>query len=162
MRVGIAADHEGYELKQQIAKALDKRGYEVKDFGAHVLRATDDYPDFVIPLAKGVSQFKVQRGIAICGSGIGACVMANKVRGVRAGIVHDMFSARRGVEDDDMNIVCLGARLVTVADSIQWVDYFLTSRFSNSSQNIRRVQKIVFFEEAQVRSKSTSAAAIAS
>lgn len=149
MRVGIAADHEGFELKEQIAKSLDKRGYEIKDFGAYSVHNTDDFPDFVIPLARAVSIGKMQRGIAICGSGIGACIMANKVLNIRAGQVHDSFSARQGVEDDDMNMICLGARLVSMAESVEWVQDFLNASFSKLPRHVRRIQKIKLFENNQ-------------
>jgi len=108
MRVGIAADHGGFELKEQLATALRGANYEVLDFGPSELNPLDDYPDFVIPLAQAVAGGEVERGVAICGSGVGACVGANKVPGVRAALIHDGFSAHQGVEDDDMNIICLG------------------------------------------------------
>jgi ribose 5-phosphate isomerase B len=108
MRVGIAADHGGYELKQDLARRLSIAGYKVVDFGAVALNPDDDYPDFVIPLAETVATGRVDRGVAICGSGVGASVCANKIRGVRAALIHDHFSARQGVEDDHINIICLG------------------------------------------------------
>ena len=103
MRVGIAADHGGFALKEQLAELLRGSGYEIVDFGAHQLNPEDDYPDFVIPLARAVAAGQVERGVAICGSGVGASVAANKVAGVRAGLIHDVFSAHQGVEDDNMN-----------------------------------------------------------
>ena len=110
MRIGIAADHGGFELKVQLTAALKAAGYEVADFGAHELVTGDDYPDFVVPLARAVARGEVTRGLAICGSGVGACVAANKVAGVRAALITDSFSAHQGVEDDDMNVMCLGGR----------------------------------------------------
>ena len=108
MRVGIASDHGGFVLKEQIAKLLRDAAYEVVDFGALQPNPGDDYPDYVIPLARAVAAGKVDRGIALCGSGVGASICANKVAGVRAGLIHDVFSAHQGVEDDDMNVFSLG------------------------------------------------------
>src|SRR6201996_5009609 len=108
MRVGIATDHGGFALKHELMTYLREGGHEVIDFGAHQLDTTDDYPDFVVPLAQAVADGEVDRGVAICGSGVGASVCANKIRGVRAGLIHDHFSARQGVEDDHMNILCMG------------------------------------------------------
>jgi ribose 5-phosphate isomerase B len=102
MRIGVAADHGGFALKEQLANALRGSGHEVVDFGASSLDVGDDYPDFVIPLARSVAGGEVERGMAVCGSGVGASVAANKVPGVRAGLIHDVFSARQGVEDDNM------------------------------------------------------------
>ena len=111
MRIGIATDHGGFTLKQELLARLQKAGYEVKDFGAHSLTPTDDYPDFVTPLARAVAAGEVDRGVACCGSGVGASVCANKVKGARACLIEDNFSARQGVEDDDMNVICVGGRI---------------------------------------------------
>jgi ribose 5-phosphate isomerase B len=112
MRVGIAADHGGLTLKDELAGKLRDAGFEVVDFGAHELNPDDDYPDLIVPSAEAVARAEVDRGIAVCGSGVGACVAANKVPGVRAALVTDHFSAHQGVEDDDMNLMCLGGRVV--------------------------------------------------
>src|SRR5690348_2942837 len=112
MRVGIATDHGGFTLKVELAERLKKAGHEVVDFGAHKLDSADDYPDFVIPLAEAVAEEKVERGLAVCGSGVGASYCANKVSGVRAALIADHFSARQGVEDDHMNVMCLGGRTI--------------------------------------------------
>jgi ribose 5-phosphate isomerase B len=109
MRVGIASDHGGFELKQEMVAHMRDAGHEVIDFGADALSLADDYPDFVVPLAHAVAEGKVDRGVAICGSGVGASVCANKIPGVRAALIHDHFSAKQGVEDDHMNIICMGA-----------------------------------------------------
>ena len=111
MRVGIATDHGGFDLKEKMLALLRKSGHEVVDFGVHELNPTDDFPDTVIPLARAVAEGKVDRGIAICGSGVGACVAANKVPGARAALITESFSAHQGVEDDDMNVMCLGGRI---------------------------------------------------
>ncbi len=120
MRVGIAADHGAFTLKGQLEKSLRSSGYEVVDFGAHRLNPADDYPDFIIPLARAVAAGEVERGIALCGSGVGASIAANKVPGVRAGLIHDVFSARQGVEDDDMNVFCLGGKVVGKRSHGSW------------------------------------------
>jgi ribose 5-phosphate isomerase B len=112
MHIGIAADHGGFELKVQLIVAIKAAGHEVLDFGAYELVTGDNYPDFVVPLARAVARGDVIRGVAICGSGVGTCVVANKVRGVRAALIADSFSAHQGVEDDDMNVMCLGGRVI--------------------------------------------------
>lgn len=146
MRVGIAADHGGYILKGEVAVFLRGKGHEVVDFGAHQLDATDDYPDFVIPLARAVATGEVERGVAICGSGVGASVAANKVSGIRAGLIHDVFSAHQGVEDDDMNVFCLGARVVGPALALELIDTFLAARFSGAPRHRRRLAKLQVLE----------------
>ena len=145
-RVGIATDHGGFGLKEELVAQLRAAGYEVVDFGAHGLNPGDDYPDFVIPLAQAVAAGKVERGIAICGSGVGASVCANKVPGIRAGLVHDHFSARQGVEDDHMNIICMGGR--TVGPAVAWdlVETFLAAEFSGAARHLRRLSKVASLE----------------
>ncbi len=142
MRVGIATDHGGFGLKEELVAHLRKAGHKVKDFGAYQLDSADDYPDFVVPLAKAVVAGDVDRGVAICGSGVGASVCANKVKGVRACLIHDHFSARQGVEDDHMNILCMGGR--TVGPAVAWdlVQTFLKSRFSKEPRHLRRLGKV--------------------
>jgi len=147
MRVGIAADHGGFELKEQMAKVLRAAGYEVMDFGAHSLNPTDDYPDFIIPLAKAVAKGEVERGVAICGSGVGACIAANKVPGVRAALVSDVFSAHQGVEDDDMNMICLGGRVTGYALAWDLTRTFLTARFVGAERHRRRLAKVAALEK---------------
>jgi ribose 5-phosphate isomerase B len=146
MRVGIATDHGGFSLKQEIVAQLRAAGYEVVDFGAHVVNPRDDYTDLVVPLARAVAAGKVERGVAICGSGVGASVCANKLPGVRAAIIHDHFSAVQGVEDDDMNIICMGGR--TVGPSVAWdlVQAFLAATFSNAERHARRLGKVAALE----------------
>jgi ribose 5-phosphate isomerase B len=146
MRVGIAADHGGFDLKEQVGKALRAAGYEVVDFGAHNLTPTDDYPDFIVPLAKAVSRGEVERGVALCGSGVGACVAANKVRGVRAALITDVFSAHQGVEDDDMNMICLGGRVTGYALAWDLIQTFLNARFISAERHRRRLEKIAALE----------------
>ncbi len=146
MRVGIATDHGGFGLKEELVGRLRAAGHEVVDFGAHALNRMDDYPDFVIPLARAVADGKVERGVAICGSGVGASVCANKIPGVRAALVHDNFSARQGVEDDHMNIICMGGR--TVGLSVAWdlLETFLAAKFSQAERHLRRLGKVAAIE----------------
>jgi len=147
MRVGIATDHGGFGLKEDLVANLRAAGHEVIDFGAHSLAPGDDYPDFVIPLARAVSAGRVERGVAVCGSGVGACVCANKIPGIRAGLISDHFSARQGVEDDHMNIICMGGR--TIGPSVAWdfVQTFLASEFSQAERHLRRLGKVASLEE---------------
>jgi len=142
MKIGICADHGGYELKETIYPFLIKMGYEVADFGAYKLDGKDDYPDFVIPLARAVAGNELQRGIAICGSGVGAAIAANKIAGVRAALIQDHFSAHQGVEDDNMNLICLGGRVTGFASAQELVLAFLEATFSGAERHLRRLQKI--------------------
>jgi ribose 5-phosphate isomerase B len=150
MQIGIAADHGGFALKGEIAEALRGAGHEVVDFGAHELTPGDDYPDFIIPLARAVAAKEVERGVALCGSGVGAAIAANKVPGVRAGLIHDVFSARQGVEDDDMNVFCLGGKVIGSALALELVRTFLTARFSNALRHQRRLRKVQALETDKV------------
>ena len=150
MRVGIASDHGGFALKEQVAELLRGSSHEVVDFGAHELRPGDDYPDSVIPLARAVAAGQVERGVALCGSGVGASVAANKVAGVRAGLIHDVFSAHQGVEDDDMNVFCLGGKVIGSALAWELVETFLKARFSGALRHQRRVDKVKALEMHEV------------
>jgi ribose 5-phosphate isomerase B len=151
MRIGIAADHGGFELKVQLTADLKAAGYEVEDFGAHELVRGDDYPDFVVPLARAVARGEVTRGLAICGSGVGACVAANKVPGVRAALITDSFSAHQGVEDDDMNVMCLGGRVTGYALSWDLVKTFLSAHFKGAERFRRRLAKISEMESKETK-----------
>ena len=142
MLIGVAADHGGFELKEQLKAALKTAGYEVLDFGASELVKEDDYPDYVVPLARSVIRGEISRGLAICGSGVGACVAANKIPGVRAALITDSFSAHQGVEDDDMNIMCMGGRVTGYSLSWDLVQTFLNARFQGDERFIRRLKKI--------------------
>ncbi len=143
MKIGIAADHGGYELKEIIHAFLLKIEYEVVDFGAYKPDDKDDYPDFVIPLAKAVAANEVEKGIAICGSGVGASIAANKIAGVRAALIQDYFSAHQGVEDDDMNVICLGGRVTGFTSAEELVLAFLKATFTGAERHLRRLQKVV-------------------
>jgi ribose 5-phosphate isomerase B len=150
MRVGIGADHGGFEMKEQLAKKLAAEGHEVIDFGNRVFDADDDYPDFAIPLARAVATGYVERAVLLCGSGVGASVAANKVNGARAALCHDDFSARQGVEDDDMNILCLGGRTTGLAVAWDCVRSFLSARFSKAARHRRRLEKVKQLEHSAV------------
>lgn len=147
MKIGICADHGGFALKENIQALLIKMEHEVVDFGAYKLNDQDDFPDFVIPLAQAVASHEVERAIAICGSGVGACVAANKVTGVRAALIHDHFSAHQGVEDDDMNLICMGGRVIGFATAQELVQSFLTAKFIGAERHLRRLKKIESLEK---------------
>jgi ribose 5-phosphate isomerase B len=150
-RIGVAADHGGYALKEYLTGMLRQALYEVVDFGDNQLKLDDDYPDFVVPLARAVARGDVDRGVAICGSGVGASIAANKVAGVRACLIHESFSARQGVEDDDMNVICLGGHVI--ANRFAWglVKTFLEARFSGAERHCRRLGKVAELEIAGTR-----------
>ncbi len=150
MRVGIGADHGGFEMKEQLAKKLAVEGHEVIDFGNMGLDPDDDYPDFAIPLARAVATGFVERGVLLCGSGVGASVAANKVNGVRAALCHDDYSARQGVEDDDMNVLCLGGRTTGIAVAWGCTRNFLSARFSEAARHRRRLEKVKQLEQSAV------------
>ena len=154
MRVGIATDHGGFWLKKELMVRLREASYEVVDFGAHSLDSGDDYPDFVIPLARSVASGQVDRGVAVCGSGVGASVCANKIQSVRAALIFDHFSARQGVEDDHMNIICMGGR--TVGPSMAWdlVQAFLAAEFSQADRHLRRLGKVALLETGTLGNRS--------
>ena len=153
MHVGIAADHGGFELKEDLAARLRAAGHHVVDFGPDELRPDDDYPDFVVPLAQAVAAGTLDRGVAVCGSGVGAAICANKLPGVRAGLIHDHFSAGQGVEDDHMNVICLGGR--TVGASVAWdlVQAFLGAAFSDAPRHLRRLSKVALLEREPARTR---------
>src|SRR5499433_1806740 len=151
MHLGIATDHGGFELKKDLAARLRAAGHDVVDFGADKLRPDDDYPDFVVPLAQAVAAGTVERGVAVCGSGVGASICANKIPGIRAALIHDHFSAEQGVEDDHMNIICLGGR--TVGPSVAWelVQAFVAAEFSQAPRHLRRLSKVSLLEPQPTR-----------
>jgi len=147
MKIGIAADHGGYELKETLGNFLKSKGHEVQDFGAFGLDSTDDYPDFVIPLARSIVRGEVERGIAVCGSGVGASVAANKIAGVRAALINDHFSAHQGVEDDNLNMLCLGGRVTGTMAAQELVTAFLDAKFTGEDRHLRRLAKVKRLEE---------------
>lgn len=146
MRIGIASDHGGYELKEKLVKIL-KDNYQLKDYGAHQFDATDDYPDYVLPLAQAIASGEIERGIAICGSGVGACIVANKIKGVRAALINEIYSAHQGVEHDDMNVLCIGARVVGETYAQEIIHAFLQARYSGEERHERRLSKLKQIEQ---------------
>ena len=149
MRIAVGADHNGYALKQTIAGLLKSMGHEVSDVGAHAIDPLDDYPDFAGALARTVASGEAERGVMVCGSGVGASVAANKVRGVRAAVCHDTYSAHQGVEHDDMNVLCLGARIVGEEVAREAVQAFVSATFSNEERHRRRLEKVLEIEAGQ-------------
>jgi ribose 5-phosphate isomerase B len=146
MRVVIGSDHGGFPLKGEIAAQLRGLGHEPVDVGAHTFDALDDYPDFARAVCEAVLGGRGERGIVICGSGVGACVAANKFRGIRAGVCHDTYSAHQGVEHDNMNVLCLGARVVGGAVAAELVSAFVRASFSGEERHARRLAKVLSFE----------------
>jgi ribose 5-phosphate isomerase B len=146
-RIGIASDHGGFDLKQDLVRMLGQEGYVVCDYGNSQPEPDDDYPDFVGPMVQAVASGEVDRGIAVCGSGVGACIAANKVTGVRAGLINDTFSAHQGVEDDNMNVICLGGRVIGQALAWELVKTFLSAQFSGLERHRRRLAKVAELEK---------------
>jgi ribose 5-phosphate isomerase len=146
MRVAFAADHAGVELKDELLAALADSDHELIDLGGDGSDPHDDYPDFARALARYVADGKAERGILVCGSGVGASVAANKVRGIRAAVAHDTYSAHQGVEHDDMNILCLGGRVIGSETAIECSRAFLGARFSGEERHTRRVAKVLAIE----------------
>lgn len=145
MKIGLAADHGGFMLKETILQFL--KDHDVVDFGAAEFNSQDDYPDMVVPLALAVAAHEVERGIAICGSGVGACIAANKIKGVRAGLITDFFSAHQGVEDDDMNMMCMGGRVVGEDLAKELINAFLNAHYIGAERHERRLNKVKALEQ---------------
>src|SRR5262245_21717253 len=156
MKVGIATDHGGFALKEELMARLNAAGHKVVDFGAHSLNPLDDYPDFVVPLAEAVTSGKVDRGLAICRSGVGASVCANKVPAVRAGLVGYHFSAHHGVEDDHMKVLCMGGR--TVGAEVAWdlVQTYLAAEYSQADRHLRRLRKVTAVEAQRMKTQNAN------
>jgi len=153
-RIGIAADHGGYELKEYLAGKLREAGHEAVDFGDGRPNEDDDYPDFIVPLARAVSAGTVDRGVGICGSGVGASVCANKVAGVQACLIHENFSAHQGVEDDDLNLICFGGLVVGHALAWELLQTFLGAQFSGAERHCRRLAKVTKLESKPLKKTS--------
>jgi ribose 5-phosphate isomerase B len=145
MKIAIGFDHAGFPLKAEVLKVLAETGHTALDFGTN---STDpvDYPDFAKAVAVSVASGESDRGIVVCGSGVGASVAATKVPGIRSALCHDTFSARQGVEDDDMNVVCLGARVIGPALAAEVLRAFLAAKFSNAERHVRRLHKVMQIE----------------
>ena len=146
MRIAVGADHAGYELKAPISEWLRADGHDVIDLGAHAMDPLDDYPDFAEAVARSVAAGEAERGVVVCGSGVGASVAANKVRGARASVCHDTYSARQGVEHDDMNVLCLGARIVGDELAKEIVGAFASASFTGEERHQRRLGKVMALE----------------
>jgi ribose 5-phosphate isomerase B len=147
MKLGIAADHAGFEQKQSLLKQLSDAGYEVKDYGALEYDAKDDYPDIIVPLAKALSSGEVERGIAVCGSGVGVSIAANKIAGVRAALITEGYSAHQGVEHDAMNLLCLGGRVIGPMLIWEIVQAYLKAEYRGEERFQRRLDKLIALEK---------------
>jgi len=148
MKIGIAADHGGFHAKEKLKEFLHTLdGISVVDYGAEEYDALDDYPDFAERIARAVASGEVERGIAICGSGVGASIAANKVKGVRAALICDTYSAHQGVEHDDMNVICFGARVFGEALLEEMTKAFLNAKFSGEERHTRRLNKVIALDE---------------
>ncbi len=148
--VALGSDHGGFVLKNELMARL-REDYEILDLGAHTFDRADDYPDLALAVARSVTSGQVQRGILICGSGVGACIAANKVPGVRACLCHDTYSAHQGVEHDDMNVLCLGARVIGLELATELVKAFLSANFSGETRHRRRLEKVVAIEQQALK-----------
>ncbi len=146
MRLALAADHAGFDLKQTLAAWLEKEGHQVANLGPAQADPLDDYPDVAVALCREIQEGRAQRGILICGSGIGASVAANKMKGIRAGVAHDIYSAHQGVEHDDVNVLCLGARIIGIEVAYELVRAFLGARFTGEERHQRRLNKVLALE----------------
>ena len=155
--VAVGADHGGFPLKADLLPWLRGQRYEILDLGAHTLDPADDYPDFAEAVGRAVASGQAERGVLICGSGVGACIAANKVPGVRACLCHDTYSAHQGVEHDDMNVLCLGARVVGVELARELVEVFLKARFTGEERHQRRLRKVLSIERRALQEGETTA-----
>ena len=156
MRIAIGADHGGFALKFEIAQALTGAGHQVLDKGPFSFDPTDDYPDFVQPVCQAVQQGEVDRGIVICGSGVGASMAANRFTGIRAAICHDTYSAHQGVEHDDLNVLCLGARVVGTSLALELVRAFVGAKFTGEERHLRRLAKVLAIEQLEAEGRHST------
>ena len=146
LRVAIGGDHNGFEFKNTFGRSLTDRGFEVIDIGPYELDPSDDYPDFAIGVGKAIQEGKADRGIVICGSGVGASIAATKLRGVRAAVCHDTYSAHQGVEHDNMNVLCIGSKIVGTQLASELIDAFLAASFTGEERHLRRLDKVAQLE----------------
>ena len=149
MRIVVGSDHAGFALKQEVAEVLRRAGHDVADVGAHST-APSDYPDFAAAVGRALIDGRAERGVLICGSGVGASVAANKLRGIRAAVCHDTYSAHQGVEHDEMNVLVLGSRVVGTALALELVRAFVSARFSGEERHLRRLEKVKALERGQL------------
>lgn len=148
MKVAVASDHGGFPAKAQVIELIRSMGHEVVDLGAHRNDPDDDYPDYARYVGQAIQHRQAERGIIICGSGVGACVAANKMKGVRAGLCHDSYSAHQSVEHDDVNVLCLGARVVGPALIPELLRAFMAAKFTGEARHVRRLEKVNAIEAA--------------
>jgi ribose 5-phosphate isomerase B len=155
MKVAIGGDHAGFVFKNDLVSYIRQNAFEVLDLGAHAYNEKDDYPDFAFAVARAVVAGEAERGIVVCGSGVGASVAANKVVGVRAALCHDTYSARQGVEHDDMNVLCVGARVIGLALAEEIVAAYLSAQFSGEERHQRRLNKVLAAEAREFSGSET-------
>jgi ribose 5-phosphate isomerase B len=148
MKIALAGDHAGFFLKQILAAELKKEGHEIIDLGAFD-ETPSDYPDFARKIGRAITTKDAERGILVCGSGVGACIAANKIKGIRAGLAHDTYSGHQGVEHDDMNVLCLGSRVIGAAPAVEIARAFLNAKFTNEERHARRLRKVLDIEQQQ-------------
>jgi ribose 5-phosphate isomerase B len=154
LNVAVGADHGGLALKNELVARLNEP-YEILDLGAHSFDPNDDYPDYALAVSAAIASAKANRGIIICGSGVGACIAANKVPGVRACLCHDTYSAHQGVEHDDMNVLCLGSRVIGLELATELAETFLGANFSGETRHRRRLEKVLDYERQRIESGGT-------
>ena len=147
MKIAVGADHAGYDLKQKVVLFLNQFGIEVIDVGAYQMDDFDDYPDFALLLGRAVVSRKADRGIMLCGSGVGANIALNKIDGIRASVCHDIYSAHQGVEHDDMNVLCIGGRIIDEESAIELVKSFVDAKFTSEDRHVRRLGKVLNIEK---------------
>ena len=155
MKIAVACDHAGFAMKHEVTEVCREAGHEIIDLGAHSFDKDDDYPDFARYVAQAVQHGQAQRGVLLCGSGVGASIAATKHRGIRAAVCHDVYSARQGVEHDDMNVLCMGSRIVGVALLRELVRAFVSARFQPDARFVRRLDKVKAIEAANLASAQT-------
>jgi ribose 5-phosphate isomerase B len=153
MKIAVAADHAGVPLNEHVIKELRASGHEVEDFGTHDATLPDDYPDYAEKVGRAVREGRAEIGVVVCGSGVGACVAANKLRGVRAALCGDTYSARQSREHDDCNVLCLGARVTGVALALEIVRAFTQARFNGEERHLRRLAKVLDIEKRETKGK---------
>jgi ribose 5-phosphate isomerase B len=150
LRIAVGTDHSGLDLKQLVVDVLKAQGHDVEDVGAHEFDPLDDYPDFALSVAEAVAAGNAERGVIVCGSGVGASIAANKVPGVRAAMCHDTYSAHQGVEHDDMNVLCMGARIIGIELAKEVLDSFVAARFTGEERHLRRLNKVKAIEASHL------------
>lgn len=156
MRIAVAADHAGYPLKARAIDLLSALGHSVTDLGTDNPESADDYPDFAEAVGNAITAGRAERAVLICGSGVGASVAANKIPGIRAAVCHDTYSAHQGVEHDDMNVLCLGARVIGPEVASELIEAFAKATFSNEERHIRRLEKIKAIERRHMAPQEVS------